>query len=161
MTDNEIPSLVDAMRGLIDVLDQPAVEAPVAVGERWPVTRTGERQPIAKDLRRIVWTRDDGRCAFCGWRKELMELDHIVPWSAGGPDVSTNLRILCHDCNASRSNRRTEWDRFTLRCARSCDRCEARWSGEMPAQSVNRPAVTVFCGDCRKVSTNSDPGKLL
>ena len=33
-----------------------------------------------------------------------LHLDHIVPWSAGGPDTSENLRLLCEPHNLDRSN---------------------------------------------------------
>lgn len=62
-------------------------------------------------LRRRVWRRDEGRCAYvgtsgrCAERKGL-EVDHIVPWALGGPsnDLS-NLRLLCRAHNQSERQR--------------------------------------------------------
>lgn len=74
---------------------------------RWPVVRSGERAPIAPHLRAAVWYRDSGRCAICIAempRSEVMHLDHIIPWSAGGSDTSENLRLLCEVHNLERSN---------------------------------------------------------
>lgn len=82
--------------------------------ERWPRIRTGEREPIDRRLRLGVLRRDDFCCRKChrsGDHLDL-ELDHIVPWSAGGPDTSENLRVLCSTCNTNRSNWR---DRAHLR----------------------------------------------
>lgn len=78
------------------------------IGERWPVVRTGERPEIPWDVRRAVYRRDGWRCKFCGntWTDMQLDLDHIVPWSAGGPDAGYNLRTLCNPCNMSRSNYR-------------------------------------------------------
>lgn len=74
-------------------------------GVRYPLVRTGERAPVPSMLRTLVWLRDGGRCAECSDdRRQLMELDHVVPWSAGGPDVATNLRVMCRPCNERRSN---------------------------------------------------------
>lgn len=74
-------------------------------GERFPVVRTGEREPIPYQLRSAVWLRDKGICQKCGVRNpKPWQLDHIVPWSAGGTDDSTNLRVLCEPCNQNRSN---------------------------------------------------------
>lgn len=44
------------------------------------------------------------RCACCGvsewWN---LTVDHIVPLTRGGTDDPTNLQILCHGCNTSKS----------------------------------------------------------
>lgn len=57
-------------------------------------------------VRREVWKRDEGRCAFvsdagqrCGQRSWL-EYDHIVPYSKGGrSDDPKNVRLLCRTHN--------------------------------------------------------------
>lgn len=74
-------------------LPPPRAEAPVS------------RRPAGR-LRDLVWARDGGRCAFmsadgrrCECRRGL-ELDHIVPFSAGGrSDDPANLRLLCREHN--------------------------------------------------------------
>lgn len=74
---------------------------------RWPVVRLGEREPIPWLLRLSVLRRDDYRCKICGTYDPtgaFLELDHCLPWSAGGPDDSDNLRTLCRPCNQRRSN---------------------------------------------------------
>ena len=77
-------------------------------GQRWPLLRTGAREPIPAHVRAAVWYRDGGLCAHCasGVPVEFQpwHLDHIIPWSAGGPDDSTNLRVLCERHNLDRSN---------------------------------------------------------
>lgn len=73
--------------------------------ERFPVTRKGEREPIPYYVRAAVWLRDNGVCQKCKKRNpKPWELDHIIPWSSGGPDTSENLRVLCEKCNRDRSN---------------------------------------------------------
>jgi hypothetical protein len=74
---------------------------------RWNVTRIGEREPIASHVRAAIWYRDQGRCADClpeYPRSDVLHLDHIIPWSAGGRDTSENLRMLCEVHNVERSN---------------------------------------------------------
>jgi len=74
-------------------------------GDRFPISRTGERTPIPWHIRAAVYYRDDARCQMCGTsRPRPWHLDHIIPWSAGGPDTTENLRLLCEPCNMRRSN---------------------------------------------------------
>lgn len=61
-----------------------------------------DRRPfIPKRIRDEVYMRDGHACVICG-AHERLSLDHIVPYSAGGPDTVDNLRTLCHWCNARR-----------------------------------------------------------
>ncbi len=61
---------------------------------------------VPRKVRNAVWARDGGRCAFaadggrrCEARRGL-ELDHVVPFSAGGrSDDPGNLRLLCREHN--------------------------------------------------------------
>lgn len=79
----------------------------LASPERHQVTRSGERQPIPHFVRNAVWFRDRGLCELCGTHDPIVgpwELDHIIPWSAGGSDDTTNLRVLCQRHNQERSN---------------------------------------------------------
>jgi len=78
-------------------------------GERHPVVRTGARDQIPYHVRSAVWFRDRGKCELCGdrdfaGRGIAWHLDHITPWSAGGSDRTTNLRVLCEPHNMERSN---------------------------------------------------------
>ena len=66
---------------------------------------------IPKALRRLVWERDGGRCAFVsadGHRCEetgRLELDHIKPVAQGGKSTPNNLRLLCGPHNAHEAER--------------------------------------------------------
>ncbi len=136
----------------------------VEVGERWPVVRTGQREPINRLTRRLIYLRDEHRCCFCD-RRGLLELDHIVPWSAGGADTSENLRSLCGRCNSERSNFRTDTDRPAIPVTLACDPCVASWVRQFGVARYGRctpsaAAVTAFCGNCRNYSDVTDPGRL-
>lgn len=79
---------------------------------RYPVVRTKHTEERAQILGRVlVFRRDNYRCVFCGISSRL-EVDHIVPWSAGGSDDLDNLRTLCHWCNTERSNFKVVDDTF-------------------------------------------------
>lgn len=72
---------------------------------RWPVVRTGPRRQLAYLVRLAVGRRDGFTCRVCHTScPENYEADHIVPWSAGGDDDTTNLRVLCVEHNQERSN---------------------------------------------------------
>lgn len=43
------------------------------------------------------------RCTYCGARV-FLEVDHFVPWSAGGPTALANLMVLCRYHNRVKSN---------------------------------------------------------
>lgn len=104
---------------------------------RHPVVRIGQRAEIPAHVRAAVWFRDRGACELCGTREVVnngpWHLDHIKPWSAGGPDTTDNLRLLCEAHNVERSNyadptedrprRPATW--WCIHCY--SDRMEHRW----------------------------------
>lgn len=59
-----------------------------------PSQRTG----TAREVRQLVWQRDQGRCVYCGATSEL-QLDHQIPVSMGGSNTEANLQLLCGPCN--------------------------------------------------------------
>jgi len=66
---------------------------------------------IPKALRRQVWERDGGRCAFVGTdghrceSTRRLEFDHIVPLANGGKTTPENLRLLCRAHNQYEAER--------------------------------------------------------
>lgn len=67
---------------------------------------TSPRGPrdIPLGLRYYVLKRDRFRCVACGRSPATdigttLHIDHIFPWSAGGPTTAENLRVLCMSCN--------------------------------------------------------------
>jgi hypothetical protein len=66
---------------------------------------------IPKALRRLVWERDGGRCAFVsadGHRCEeafRLDADHITPLALGGRSTADNLRLLCSAHNQHEAER--------------------------------------------------------
>lgn len=63
-----------------------------------------QREPIPDGLRKRVMERDGYACTECGCTNDLT-LDHIHPWSKGGPDAYENLRVLCRPCNSRKGAR--------------------------------------------------------
>lgn len=63
--------------------------------------RDDYRAAIPDALRQHVFERDGHRCLECAATDDLT-LDHIYPWSLGGPDTEDNLRTLCRSCNSKK-----------------------------------------------------------
>jgi 5-methylcytosine-specific restriction endonuclease McrA len=78
---------------------RPPAEPPVAESER------RRSRHIPAEVRRVVWERDQGRCAFTSaggvrcTEKSFLEFDHREPYACGGPTTADNLRLLCRRHN--------------------------------------------------------------
>lgn len=95
-------------------------------GERHPVIRWGSRDEIPLHVRVAVMYRDQFRCQLCpsgSPTPEVIELDHIKPWSAGGADTSDNLRVLCQGHNQERGNKVIPEERPAVPVTWWCHRC--------------------------------------
>ena len=73
-------------------------------GGKRPRRRVPRRPAIPHEVSRAVYARDGRRCVECGSRNDLT-LDHIQPYSKGGPDTVENLRVMCRPCNSKRGAR--------------------------------------------------------
>jgi 5-methylcytosine-specific restriction endonuclease McrA len=60
--------------------------------------RQPRREPLPRDVRRVVWDRDGGACVECGERFDL-QFDHVIPVALGGASTVDNLQVLCAPCN--------------------------------------------------------------
>ncbi|HUS22286.1 MAG TPA: DUF222 domain-containing protein [Aeromicrobium sp.] len=59
----------------------------------------GKRLATAKQ-RRIIWWRQQGRCANRGCHHPIGEIHHIIDWLYGGKTNLNNLAGLCRKCHA-------------------------------------------------------------
>lgn len=144
-------SMADIVDDVIADMQRPPV--------RHEVVRQGGREPLPKWLRVAVLKRDNFTCRWCLTQGGRLEVDHVIPWSAGGPDASWNLRTLCWDCNQTRSNwvtdttevrvlpivmgcpecvRDRDWwvDEFPVSTLAWCNRCQV--PGQVPLADVDR-----------------------
>lgn len=55
--------------------------------------------------RKTVYANDNGKCAICGKAVKFkkMNINHIVPLSAGGTNDFKNLQLACRSCNGMKS----------------------------------------------------------
>ena len=74
------------------------------------------RKPIPAKVRKAVYEKYGGRCAYCGKPLEprQMRVDHIAAKCFGGSDDLENLYPSCTDCNGIKSNGTIEQLRETV-----------------------------------------------
>jgi 5-methylcytosine-specific restriction endonuclease McrA len=70
---------------------------------------TSGSRHIPAAMRRLVWARDAGRCAFVGARGRCtetgrLEFHHVVPFARGGATVVENLALRCRAHDVYESN---------------------------------------------------------
>jgi hypothetical protein len=70
-------------------------------------TKTGSRH-IPSSVKREVWARDGGQCAFRGEHRRcdetgFLEYHHVVPYADGGEAIATNIELRCRPHNAYES----------------------------------------------------------
>ena len=93
-------------RALTLLLDE-LLKTKVAAVERPRAPRTAARasRHIPATVKRCVWQRDGGQCAFRGPRGRctetgFLEFHHVVPFADGGKTTSDNLELRCRAHNA-------------------------------------------------------------
>ena len=68
-----------------------------------PVAR-GRRSP---NIKAALYEAQGGKCNGCEWSMPVhaLAIDHIHPRAAEGPDVDSNLQLLCPSCNSIKGSR--------------------------------------------------------
>ena len=94
-----------ALTALIDDLSRTKLAVVKKPARRPRATAAGSRHIPAK-VKRAVWRRDKGRCAFvadsgrrCEERGRL-ELHHVEPYAVGGAATVANIQLRCRAHNA-------------------------------------------------------------
>lgn len=80
--------------------------------QRAPVTRRPPKNDYRRWLRRVVYSRDNGLCAYCGKLVAFDDftLDHVEPLLGGGTNRKENLTVACADCNETKGTLTVEPD---------------------------------------------------
>lgn len=97
-----------ALTALIDELARKKCAAVKAPARRNGTLAPGSRH-IPSKVRRVVWARDQGQCAFvarsgrrCGDRT-FLEFHHVKPYATGGTATVANIQLRCRAHNAYES----------------------------------------------------------
>jgi len=131
---NGDPAVIVA-RALTALLEQ--VEKSKCAATQRPTARPrSSRTPryMPASVKRAVWARDRGRCAFVGaigrcTETGFLEFHHLVPFAAGGPATVENLQLRCRAHNAH------EADQFFGAAGASRRRAPARKEQTLSGQS--------------------------
>lgn len=129
--------------------------------DRYPVVRSSaDRQPLPRWVWAAVYRRDIANpCQLCG---DMMtgldpvnlQVDHVIPWSAGGSDRTDNLRLVHPLCNARRSNHRHDQDHPQMPATHHCRACHVAWL-EVRAEG-DVPEMRVWCTNCQRIGYGHD-----
>lgn len=59
------------------------------------------------EMKKAILLRDNFRCRYCGadLRNQKRWIDHVIPWSRGGPTQPSNLVAVCGPCNGAKGAR--------------------------------------------------------
>lgn len=74
------------------------------------------KKKAVKFSRENVYTRDKGKCQYCGNKVARPEAtyDHVLPRAQGGKTEWTNIVIACMGCNQRKGNRTPTTAKMTL-----------------------------------------------
>jgi HNH endonuclease len=102
--DGDPAAIVDrALSLLVAELERTRLAATTRPRPAHKATPGSRHVPAA--VKREVWTRDDGQCAFVGTHgrcteRGFLEVHHVVPFAAGGPTTAENCALRCRSHNA-------------------------------------------------------------
>jgi hypothetical protein len=97
-------AIVDrALTTLLRELERQRCAATSSSRNSRPLTDGSRHIPAA--VKREVWRRDDGRCAFVGRNgrcseRGFLEFHHVQPYAAGGAATAENVQLRCRSHNA-------------------------------------------------------------
>ncbi len=119
---------------------------PTEVIERRKASQKAKRAEKTAAIRRLLWDKQEGRCAYCckSIALESCEVDHVIARAKGGRNEITNYAIACTSCN----NMKLDLDvyTFTLRLLipHTCRYCGGIW-----VSRLKRPMNCRHCGSYR------------
>jgi hypothetical protein len=119
------------------------------------ITCFSQTRYISETTKKVVFTRDGGKCKCCGSSLSL-EYDHITPYSCGGSGEVSNIQLLCQKCNRSKSNScycKVHDRRVGTNC---CQGSSTKKSGSSSTSSRQCSGTTKKGIRCKNRTTNSN-----
>jgi len=104
----------DVYEGLF--LRSPSITFPLPSIIRFITKMTKFFRRGVKFNRRNIWTRDKGKCQYCGKKTpiESFTFDHVIPKSQGGKTIWENIVVACYKCNQKKEGRTPKQAGMTL-----------------------------------------------
>jgi 5-methylcytosine-specific restriction endonuclease McrA len=98
-----------ALTALVDQLER-AKHGATSRPRRGPKQSSHHRH-VPAAVKRVVWARDEARCAFVGAQgrcteTSFLEFHHVVPFADGGATDAANLQLRCRAHNGYEAERR-------------------------------------------------------
>jgi hypothetical protein len=100
--DRALSELIDAhSRRKMAVVRQPAKTRSTTAAR----PAVANSRHVAAEVKRVVWVRDGGRCAFVGAsghrcsERAFLEYHHVVPHAVGGQATIANIQLRCRAHN--------------------------------------------------------------
>src|SRR5437867_6586755 len=94
-------------RALTVLIEDLARKKFAASGRPRPARETAARtRHVPAQVKRVVWARDGGRCAFVGTAdrrcrgRSFLEFHHVRPYGVGGEASIDNIQLRCRTHNA-------------------------------------------------------------
>lgn len=60
---------------------------------------------IKPSLKKIIHERDRGICQYCGKKRGVMIIEHVIPYILNGDAVDYNLVVACQKCNTTKKSK--------------------------------------------------------
>jgi len=147
--DRALSELIEAhSRRKMAVVRRPEKARAIPEGTR-PIVENARH--VAAEVKRVVWGRDGGRCAFVatsGHRcseRAFLEYHHVVPYAVGGKATIANIQLRCRAHNGYEADVFFGADRKNLGAAGVAVRLEKRavsWnSSPVPERQSNAPGT--------------------
>jgi hypothetical protein len=102
IVDRALSELIEAhSRRKMAVVRKPAKARAFTVGR----AAVDDSRHVAAEVKRVVWARDGGRCAFVGasghrcGERAFLEYHHVVPFAVGGEATVANIQLRCRAHN--------------------------------------------------------------
>lgn len=105
---HKIPSgdIAQVMEHALELLVESLERRKLAATDRPRKSRHSrpDTRHVPSEVRREVWQRDDGQCAFVGTtgrctERGFLELHHVIPFAEGGQATVDNIQIRCRAHN--------------------------------------------------------------
>ena len=99
----DVAAILDRALGLL-LADLERRRCAATAAPRCGSPSTGRTRYIPAAVRREVWRRDQGQCAFVGGRGRcretgFLEFHHVEPFAEGGPATVANIELRCRAHN--------------------------------------------------------------